>query len=346
MTASSPEPIAYLFYGQDEPLLKERLASFLRKFSEPSTADLNTSRFDGRAIQIGDIEQAASALPFMADLRLVLVENLTETASGREIIERLPDLLPRLPGWARIALIEKGFDGDPLPAKPSFEDSAQLRARRPALKKLVQTLEADPRGRVLAFNMPRSLVQWIAKRAEHYQVQIDQQAAQELASRTAGDLLLADVELEKLATYTNRARAITKEDVDRLTPYVPEAGIFNMVDALGQQRGAEALWLLRRLLEEGEEPLAIFGMIIRQYRLLLLMKEQLGKGVTAAAASKALSVQEFVAVKIATQAGRYSLETLERIYRYLLTLDLEMKTGETDPDLALEMLVATLSGGR
>ena len=37
------------------------------------------------------------------------------------------------------------------------------------------------------------------------------------------------------------------------------------------------------------------------------------------------------------------LQLMERIYRYLLDTDLDMKTGRIDPSLALETLIARLS---
>ena len=60
-------------------------------------------------------------------------------------------------------------------------------------------------------------------------------------------------------------------------------------------------------------------------------------------AAATLGMHEYVAKKMAAQARRYSLPLLERIYRYLLDTDLDMKTGRIDPSLALETLIARLS---
>ena len=50
------------------------------------------------------------------------------------------------------------------------------------------------------------------------------------------------------------------------------------------------------------------------------------------------------AKKITAQARTISLETLEQIYFYLRKLDLEIKTGQIQDELALELLVANLVG--
>lgn len=331
---SSPEPVAYVFHGQDEPTLKDRLAAFCAEHTDPATADLNLTRLDGSTVQAGDIEAAAGALPFLADWRLVLVENLTASAGGRAVIDKVPEIISSLPGWARLVFVETHFTGD----------SSQLTARRRALRKLVDAIEQDPRGKVLEFELPeeRDRPAWIQQRAARHGAAIEAQAAFLLAQRIGEDLTLADSELAKLATYTAGERPISAEDVERLTPYTPEASIFKMVDALGQRQSGEALRLLRQLLDEGDEPLRIFGMIARQYRLLIQMKEQLDRGQTPASAAKNIDVHPYVAGKLAGQVRYYSTELLERIMRYLLEVDLSIKTGEIDPALALEMLVVQL----
>jgi DNA polymerase-3 subunit delta len=332
---SSPEPITFLFYGQDEPSLRDRLAGFLSAYTDEASGDFNLTRLDGGTAELGDIVTAAGTLPFLADLRVVVVENLTDSAAGREIIKKLPDMLADLPDWSRLAFVETGLGAD----------SPRSGGRRKAIKALANAVEGDPRGRVLAFELPeeRDRPAWIKKRAAQYGAKLTDRAAYQLAERIGEDLILADSEIVKLATYAGD-QPIDAEDVDALTPYTPEANIFNMVDALGQRRGDQALQLLRQLLDDGDEPLRVYGMIIRQYRLLIQMKEQLNNGLNASGAARNMGVHPFVAKKLNSQASYYSAELLEDIYRRLLEVDLEIKTGQTDPELALEMLIALLAG--
>ncbi len=342
---SSPTPVVYVFYGEDEPALRERLAAFRATVTDPTTADLNTIRLDGESAQLGDIQSAAGTLPFLADTRLVLIDNLTDSANGRALIDDLPRVLSALPDWARLVFVETALQTDRAGDSPG--EQKRKAARRQALRKLVSIVERDPRGKVLAFDVPGNVRQkqrWVAERAAHYGATIEPAAAHLLITRVGDDLTLADAELAKLAAYTNGQRPISSQDVDRLTPYTPEANIFEMVDALGQRNGEVALHLLRQLLDEGDDPLRIFGMIVRQFRLLMLMKEQLDAGETVTMAAQVAHLKSgYVAQKIATQTRHYSLEMLERIYRLLLATDLEMKTGIKTPTLALETLIARLA---
>jgi DNA polymerase-3 subunit delta len=330
---TSPTPVAYVFYGQDEPALRDKLNSFIAKLGPSSALDLNTTRLDGKSVSLNEINAAARSLPFMSDVRLVLVENMTTSAAGRSLIEDLPALIEGLPEWARLVFVETATAGD---------DEGE-KGRGSAIKKLVNVVENDQRGMVTLFGPPQDLPKWLQERAKKYDARLDGGAARALAERLGGDLVLADSEIAKLATYAGE-RPITLEDVNLLTPYAAEASIFHMVDALGGRKGDIALRLLRRLLDDGDDPLRVFGMITRQFRLLLQMREHLDSGRTPASATGVLGVRDFVATKLAEQTRPYKMQHLERVFEILLETDIAIKTGRIDPVLALEQLVVRLAG--
>jgi DNA polymerase-3 subunit delta len=326
------EAVVYVLYGDNEIGLKEGLARLRAGFGDPATVDLNTTTFDGAQVTPSDLRAASSAFPFLGTVRAVLIENATGSAGGRALIDKLADILPDLPDWARVIFVETGAGDEQEGPRPR------------ALKKLVKLIGQDPRGQALAFEPPKDAAGWIATRAKDYRAAIEPEAARLLAERIGGDLRLADSEIAKLATYSGGARAITAADVELLTPYTAEANVFHMVDALGQRNGPVALRLLRKLLDDGEEPLVVFGMIVRQYRLLIQMKEHLASGGSAYSAASALGVRPFVADKLKVQCEPYSMGALERIYRHLLETDLAIKTGQMEPALALDVLVSRLAG--
>ncbi len=336
---ASPTPVAYLFYGQDEPSLKEKLDDLIRRSTSPASADLNTSKMDGGVVTAGEIEAAARSLPFLAETRLVLVENLTETASGRAVVDQLAGLIPTLPDSTRLILVEAGRaedDGD-------GGDRKRAAGRLQALKKLINLIEGDPRGVVVACELPPDIAQWLQNRAKRHGTKLEAAAARMLVERIGSDLVLADSELAKLGTYA-AGRPITAGDVSELTPYSVEANVFQMVDALGQRKGQIALAALRQLFDNGDEPLRIFGMITRQYRLLIQMREQLDTGASVTIAAQALGLRDFVARKLAEQARLYKIEQLERVLEFLLETDVAIKTGKLGGELALEELVVRLAG--
>lgn len=335
----------YVFHGEDEFSQREQLAAFKARLGDPSLVALNTSVFDGRTVTLGELRHACDSIPFLADVRLVIVEGwLTYLASrrsggegkkdaedepapsSRKIIEELVTYLPQMPDTTRLVFVEP----------------KRIRENHPVLV----LAKSDPkRGIVKAFDPPRgdALIEWVIARARKHGGAISFPAAQLLAESVGEDLRLLDGEIQKLVTYVGGRRPVGEADVKLLTPYAGEANIFQMVDALGQRRGEEAARLMHRLLDGGKHPLELLAMIARQFRLLIQTKELLEQGQRPAAIARELGVQPFVADKLVRQARNFSLPQLEAIYRRLLEMDIAIKTGEIEGVLALDLLVAGLT---
>jgi DNA polymerase-3 subunit delta len=208
---------------------------------------------------------------------------------------------------------------------------------------ILSLARSDPGGFHKEFDPPRNPTRWITIQArEEYGAEIETRAAMALAAVIGEDLRAADSELAKLAAYVNGARPITETDVALLTSYVSEANIFEMVDAIGKRDGATASRLLHRLLDQND-PLQLFGMIIRQFRLLILAREYLNEGGAPKEIGKAIGVHPFVGEKLVGQVKAFSLEQLETIYHFLLETDMGTKTGKVDSVLALDLLIAGVS---
>jgi DNA polymerase-3 subunit delta len=84
-------------------------------------------------------------------------------------------------------------------------------------------------------------------------------------------------------------------------------------------------------------------MIVRQFRLLLIAKEHGLRGGSAGELAKVAGVAGFVAQSLARQARDFSLDDLERIYHSLAETDFKMKTGQIDPELALDLFITSVA---
>ncbi len=321
---TKPTPTFYLLHGEDGLTRSEEVARLRARFAagaDPTTAEMNTTLLDGAEATLAEVQGACDALPFFAERRLVIVEGMLANAN-RDLVKALADYLPTLPDWARLALVEH--------------------KRLPDNHPIVKLARAHERGYERTFDLPSNALNWIRKRAPQHGADITPQAAAALAELVGDDLYAADNELFKLATYTAGARPIDVDDVALLTPYVPEANIFEMVDAVVRGDAPGALSRMHRLAEESD-PLGLLGMIVRQFRLLILTKTYLEAGHSPDGLAEAIAVHPYAAKKLPAQARGFSMDELEEIYRRLLDYDVQIKTGRLKPDLALDLLVSALT---
>ena len=150
-------------------------------------------------------------------------------------------------------------------------------------------------------------------------------------------------DVEKLLAYVNWSRPVMAEDVRRMVPSAAQADIFRLVDSLGERNAHGAMAQLHYLLRSGDrDAIGVFGMVVRQYRLLLQAKEILEQGGDAGEVKARLRLPLFVAKKISVQSRRYGLGALERIYRRLLAMDIAMKSG-SDSQVVMDVMVAGLT---
>lgn len=325
---AKPKPTFYVFHGEDEFTRAETLADFERQLGPPDTVDLNTIVLDGADVTLADLRHACDAIPFLAEKRLVIVEDLLSGIASREdqgLRDALTEYLPRLPETTRLVFVEEE-------ALPSTHPILELAQRAET-------------GYVKRFERPdaKALPRWIGERAREHGGEIEPRAAHRLAVVVGDDLRLLDQEIAKLVTYTNAERAITTADVERLVPYSQDAVIFDLVDALGQRDGRAAAQTLHRLLDEGEHPLGLLGMVVRQFRLLIQVEELKAKGASAREVARVLELHPFPARKLCNQAPHFTAAQLEKIYRHLSDTDVKIKTGEIEAEVALDLLVAGLA---
>jgi DNA polymerase-3 subunit delta len=309
----------YIFHGDDAHSIEKTLAGLQAKQGDASMLDLNTARFDGRRVTLSELQHACDSVPFLAKIRLVIVHDLFTAKVA--FVDELLAYLPIVPDTTRLVFVE----------------SRELPATHPAIK--LATSSDDGYVKLFKKLEGGSLERWIRKRVKDAGGQIQPQATHLLAINVGSELSILDNEIEKLVLYKGR-EPIEPRDVSLLCPYVAEASIWDMVDAIGSRHSRTAAQLLHKKLSEGTDPFYLFSMIVRQFRLLIQVKELAESGHSPAEAAKVLKMHSFPAGKLHAQSKNFSMAQLEQIYGHLLEMDVAVKTGRTDMVTAIELLVA------
>jgi DNA polymerase III subunit delta len=314
-----------LLYGNDEFAIRRRLSEFDALFTDASSASMNTARLEARTMSEDDLNNAVNAMPFLANQRLVILASPSARYATPQARKKFCEFIEKAPPTAKLVITES--------IEPKEEAKHWLVKwvghAGLGLERFVLPVQAEMPG-------------WITRQAKEQAGQIEPHAAARLAEMVGPDPRQAAQEIAKLLTYVNWARPINVEDVQAVCIVTAEAGIFDMVDALAVGNGKAAQLLLRRMLED-EDAFRVWPMVIRQFRLLLLAREVIDHHGGEAEAAQALGVSPFVAKKACSQARRFSLPVLEKIYHKLLEIDEAAKTGRMPLDLSMEMLVMELT---
>ena len=321
-------PNLYFLYGNDEFAIARKLKDFESDFSDPTTAGMNTARFESRSVSDEEFNNALHAMPFLASKRLVLLANPSAKYKDAAVRKKFEAYISGAPDSVKLVM---------------YENVEPKEAPKHWLIKWAEKNSALVKTQAFMLPKQRDMPGWIINEAKKQDGKIEPPAAAKLAEMVGVDTRQAGMELSKLLAYVNWARPIHSSDVDAVCIVTSQQSVFDFVDALSQGNGKSAQKLLHRLLEN-EDPFSLWGMVVRQFRLLIQAREILDGRGNKDDVARALGVHPFVAEKTTGQASRFSIEALENIYHRLLSIDERVKTSQITLDLALDTLIVELAG--
>ena len=148
-----------------------------------------------------------------------------------------------------------------------------------------------------------------------------------------------DSELQKLIDFAGEGGQITEEDVLEILPPGMEDNIFRMTDLIAQGKAQEAMDMLRKFQLEGESPIRIFGLIVRQVRIMAMLSAMIAEKANQQQMADYAGIPPFVVRKTLPAVRRYAPGRLEELIVEAADTDLWMKTGAIEQSLAVELYV-------
>lgn len=291
---------------------------------------MNVSVLNGAETQAQEIFSSAAAAPFLAEKRFVCVKDFLAQAPDEDKT-LMSDLVEKIPDHCVLVFSEtEGVD------------------RRISLFKKIQKL-----GKIVEFNTPTGskLLAWIENKIKKANAEIERDASILLSELAPNDLYALENEIKKLAAYAH-GRSITKDDVELLVNTRLSTSIFRLTDGIGQKNKRLAIQTLHQLIESGEDLHRILYMIMRQFRIILCVKDLASHGLSRDAITSKLKEHPFVISNTLSQTRNFSLDQLRRAYELLIKIDTRLKSGgiriwagdNREFVLALDRLVLELCG--
>ena len=175
---------------------------------------------------------------------------------------------------------------------------------------------------------------------DNYKIDID--TINFLIDRVGTDLELIYNEVEKLKIYKIDEKIITKKDIEDLVSENINIDIFKFVDDIINKNKKESLKTYKELLKINKEPISIVALLASKFRLMYQATRLSKKGYTEENISEILNMHKYP-VHLAIISGyKYNPEILLKYLNELADLDIGMKTGTKDKELALELFILSL----
>lgn len=317
----------YLLHGDEEYEREAVVASMIEALVPAQTRDFNldvlrAKQERGRErLEILDFFQVYETYPMMAESRLIVLRDAealeADQCRGLERVFVTPVETSRLlvVGARKVDMRRKFFR------------------------------ELSRKGRALEFRPPydNQVPRWIQRYAKRQRIPIEPEAIQLLSQYVGAKPRELVSEIEKLVSFAGVGRPITAVAVEQVAGITHGASVFDLADALGKGQGKLAQELMRRLLDEGEEPTRAVVMVARHFQLLLKAKGLRGQSLPRDKMAAELGVAPFFLSGYLEQAQRRSTAWLWAGLSALKEADWRLKSqGRRQEHLVLELLVAKL----
>lgn len=308
----------YLFCGEEEYLKKQYRDKLCRVWN-PQGDTMNVTVFRGKDAAPGEIIDLGETLPFLAERRIILLE---DTGFFKGQCEKLPEYLSQLPEYLYLLFVESEVD------------------KRSRMYKAVKNA-----GRIVDFTVQTegTLMKWVLGILKKENKKITRADMEFFLACTGNDMNLIRRELDKLLSYVMERDVISREDIEAVCCVQITSRIFDMVRAVVLKDQKTAMTLYYDLLAQKEPPMRILFLLARQFHYLLQVKELLEEGCGQKDIGDKTGLQGFVVRNYISYAGKYSREQLKKVVEDFLQAEEDVKTGKLTDTLSVELMIVKYS---
>ena len=306
-------------YGPDTYRSRQKLNEVIEGYKKIHKSGLNLKYFEGKELKFEDFRDEILSFSMFAEKKLLI---LRDVFSNQEFKEKFLKDFKKIVNPKDIILF--------------YEEAEVLKDDN-----LLKLLKKSGKSQEFKFLEGRFLKNWVKKEFEKQGAGANIEVIEKLTDFVGNDTWRLFNEIQKLVNY-KRDKEIQVKDVELLVRSKVETDIFKTIDAIAQKNKKQALGLLHKHLEKGDSPLYLLSMINFQFRNLVEVKSLADKNYTEQNILKSTKLHPYIVKKSLWQAGRFSLTELKKIYRKIFQIDIDIKTGKIEPEVALDLLITEI----
>ncbi len=310
----------YLLYGTENYLIKREIDKIL---NANSIEKINVSEYNLEIDNFKDIIEDANTISLFADKKAIIVNN-SYLFTGKSIKnENDPELF-----------LDYFKNVNPDSIIIFIVDSEKLDERKKIVKEIKKI------GTVKDFNKKNDLTDILKNMFEGYNISI--QDIRFMIDRCGNNLDILSQEVNKIKIYKDEDKNVTKEDIINLTSKNIDIDIFGFVDTIVNKNKNKALEIYKEMLINGEEPIKILVILANQFRIIYQAKELYKQGYSGNDIATMIGIHPY-RIKLALEkAINYNSDTLLDYLEKLADLDYDIKIGNIESSLGLEMFILSI----
>jgi len=304
-------------YGSDTYRSRQKLNEIIEHYKKIHKSGLSFKYFNNESLNFQDFENEIQSTSMFDEKKLIILENATKNKNFKD--KFLASLKKFVALNDIILFYETG--------EVSKNDSLFKFLKKSGQSQEFQPLEGQ------------KLKNWAKKEVKDHKISINPEALDQLINYTGNNLWQLNNELRKLANFKKQEK-IELGDIELLVKPEIETDIFKTIEAVALKNKKKALLLIYNHLKKGDSPLYLLSMINFQFRNLLMIKDLTEKHYPYSSILKISKLHPFVLKKSWYLVNKFTLPELKKIYQKIFQVDLAIKTGKINPEIALDLVIS------
>ena len=307
----------YLLFGEERFLVNEYKHKLLHALVREGD-NINFTKFSGNDIRWEEIVDISETLPFMAEHRVVLVEDSGFFNMSADKLASFPGYITSIPDTTVIIFSEMSVD---------------------KRGKLYKELSKDGYACEIKKQDKDDLTRWILGKLKAEGKNITRAATEEFFERLGNDMGLLSNEFEKLICYTADKEVIDEKDVREICIRSLEDQVFDMLNCMCMSDKQKAFELYMEMDRLDVPPERTFILLMKEYRKLLYIKSLERSSVPESEYPGRLNMSPYAIKKYRERTARLSMGRLKKILNYGVEETGKLRMGLLDRRMALELFI-------
>lgn len=311
------ESLVYLYYGASEYILRKEINKLLQ---ELKVDQFNIVKYDLLETEFADLIEELQTISFFTGQRVVLVSGVLELYKLDEYDQkRFIDYLENPNPDTILIMYTSQLSSDDHPITKALNLYVKITKIEEFKKEELDIV--------------------IRKSFEEEGYQISSDAVSELIERTNADYPTIEQEITKLKLYAYDHKSINVQAIRLLVSKNLDVNIFELSSAIVVKDRTKAIQIYYDLLVSNVSPIRIISYLSGRIRDLIHTSLLLERGYSQDRIAKHFQISEGKAYYMRRDALEIGVEILEKYLEQLADLDFDIKSGNIDPRLGVELFL-------
>ena len=318
---SQKQKSIYVIAGKDDALVSAQCEKLLNSLLAPAQRTTGLFSPDPAQVQASDVLDELRTLPFLSERRVVLIKGADKFISeNRQLLENYFD--------------NPSPTGTLILTVSAWDARTRLAKKLPEVGKLLNITQPKP------WQLPDRLKKYTA---DAHDKKLERASADLLIELTGDQLGRLYAEIDKLAIFAAFEKTITAAHVQSLIGRNRLFNAFAVIDACLAKNVADAVGRLRNMFAADKTTeYSVIGAFAYHFRRMFAAKVLLEKNTKPDIIAKRLGIWANKDAFFA-QLRKTSLKKIGSTIQQLAETDYDIKTGRSNPQVAVEKLVIKLA---